>query len=284
MDTKEKTVEESPEALLKQGQQTVEALQSKIQRGTAQLDGWKVQLDAQQSYNDKLEAGLGSSKKGRKKKKAAAKKAAAKTTAKVAAKAAKPAKKAPKKAKAAPATKAAPAAKPAKTLAKKAGKKKAAKATAAPAKKGQKVSARKAVASGDLPSLTNRLIEVMGKDDVGIPEVITRLAQKGWTPDSKDLPTYISYMLSSNKETFERVSRGVYRVSKSATNGKGPKGAKGKVSPAKTNGVASKRKKAAAAAAAPAPAAPEPAPSQAEQELAELGATDGSVPSNPFAL
>jgi hypothetical protein len=67
---------------------------------------------------------------------------------------------------------------------------------------------------GKLPTLTVRLRTVMGGDDVGIAEAIKRLKarDKKWVPNSKDLQAYISLALSTHKDDFVRVTRGIYRV------------------------------------------------------------------------
>lgn len=71
---------------------------------------------------------------------------------------------------------------------------------------------RRAVARGDRPTLKEAIQEVLGKSTLGAGEVLTRLTQRGWAPNSTDPQQYISYMLSSNNDVFDRVSRGLYRV------------------------------------------------------------------------
>jgi len=96
--------------------------------------------------------------------------------------------------------------------------------TAAPVKAPRKTkTAAKAetprVASDDrMPPLRERLKIVMGEDSVSIQEAIDRLNAKdpAWVPDSTDLKGYISLALSTHKDVFERVRRGVYSVRKNA--------------------------------------------------------------------
>jgi len=71
---------------------------------------------------------------------------------------------------------------------------------------------RKAVALGEVPKLEDRIIQVMGQDECGIKEVVSRLEKRGWLPDSKDPNQYINFMLNSCKQAFENARRGVYRV------------------------------------------------------------------------
>lgn len=129
----------------------------------------------------------------------------AKTTTKAAPAKAKAAKAKAVKAKAAPAK--ASAAKAKATPAK-------AKATPAKAKAAKAKAPASAGAEGKLPTLKDRLKIVFGSDDVGIEEAINRLTARGkkWVPDAKDLRAYISVALSTHKDDFVRVSRGVYRA------------------------------------------------------------------------
>jgi hypothetical protein len=94
---------------------------------------------------------------------------------------------------------------------------KAEKAEVAPAKttKASKAAA-KAPKAGQVPTLTERLKIVIGDDDVGITEAIKRLKARGkkWIPNSGDLRSYVSLALSTHKDDFARVDRGVYRVKK----------------------------------------------------------------------
>lgn len=229
-----------------------------------------------------------SSKGARNKVKATAtvKKAVAKGKAKAAA--------APKKAPKAKATKAKAAAAPkkkaeapkvaAKAKAAAPKKKAVAKAKAAPTAKKSAANAkisktRKAVADGKIPPLKERLRLVMGSKEMEVKDIITELEKKNWLPDSKDPSTYMSFMLSSSKDDFERVSRGKYKVLAKKTDttaAAAPKAEKKKVTPRKTNGKAKAAPKAAQAAA---PATPAPSNGEVDKELASLGT---NVAENPF--
>ncbi len=79
--------------------------------------------------------------------------------------------------------------------------------------------ARKAVAQGKLPPLKVRIKKVMGDKDMEVKVVIAELDKKGWLPESNDISTYISFMLSSLKNDFVRIKRGVYKVKPQATLG-----------------------------------------------------------------
>jgi len=122
---------------------------------------------------------------------------------------------------------------------------KAAEKTAAPAKpaaspKKTKTAAQVTRVAGEdkKPPLRERLRIVLGEDQVTIPLAIERLRAKdaSWLPESTDLNAYISLALSTHKETFERVSRGVYQVVKGAV-AAAPKTVKKAVTAAKTNGT-----------------------------------------------
>lgn len=191
-------------------------------------------------------------------KKAAVK--AAKAAAKAAPKAAKaaPATKKPAAAKKQPVTKAAPKAAPAK---------KAAKKTAAKAGKVNTSNAaegRRAVARGDRPPMKEAMATVMGKQQMGAADVVAGLEKKGWMPNAEDPQQYVSYMLSSNKDVFERVERGLYKVRDGVEFGK--KKAKGEAKPAA------------------APKANAGSKKSTDEELKDLGISKGAnVASNPFA-
>lgn len=92
-----------------------------------------------------------------------------------------------------------------------------AKAAKAKAAKGTAASAADST-EGKLPTLTERLKTVIGGDEVGISEAIKRLKARGkkWVPNSGDLQAYISVAMSTHKEDFVRVKRGIYRVRKAA--------------------------------------------------------------------
>lgn len=71
---------------------------------------------------------------------------------------------------------------------------------------------RRAVARGDRPVLKDAMEQVMGRHEMSADEVILGLQAKGWLPNSGNPKQYISYMLSSTKDVFEPVRRGIYRV------------------------------------------------------------------------
>lgn len=71
---------------------------------------------------------------------------------------------------------------------------------------------RRAVARGDRPPLREAMAVVMGDGSMTSADVVAALEARGWGPNADDPRQYISYMLSSSKDTFDRVERGVYRV------------------------------------------------------------------------
>lgn len=71
---------------------------------------------------------------------------------------------------------------------------------------------RQEVLRGLRPKLVDAVIEVMGQDSLSGPEVLYRLQQKGWAPVAAQPTSYISYVLSDNRNTFKRVARGHYKV------------------------------------------------------------------------
>ena len=85
---------------------------------------------------------------------------------------------------------------------------------------------RRAVASGERPPLKEAIVAVMGATTMNVGDVIKALDKKGWLPDSEEIRNYISFALSSNKETFERVTRGVYKVRAGVTFDRTKKAAK----------------------------------------------------------
>lgn len=157
--------------------------------------------------------------------KKAAAKTAPKATPKVAAKKAAPKKTATKAVAKKPAAKAAAKAKPAakKAAPKKAAAKKGAakKAAAKPSKAVSSAVAegRRAVARGDRPPMKEAIARVMGKSTMDAAQVIAGLTAKNWLPNTPPEKTqqYISYVLSSTKEVFDRVERGQYKVKEGVT-------------------------------------------------------------------
>lgn len=177
------------------------------------------------------------------------------------AKAAKATKAAAKPAKVAKTKKAAVAKPASKPVAKKGrAKKEAPKANVSNAAEG-----RRAVARGDRPPMKEAMATVMGKATMEAPAVVEGLKKRGWTPNARDPQQYVSYMLSSNKDVFERVERGHYKVREGVVFGK--KKAK--------NGTGDTAPKKAAAAT--------PGTKTTDEHLGDLGIGKGNVSANPFA-
>lgn len=74
------------------------------------------------------------------------------------------------------------------------------------------VSRPRKVKRGGGPTLKNKLIQVIGTDELSIPEVLERLSAKGWGLNSNAPNQYASYLLSYYKDVFERTGLGVYKV------------------------------------------------------------------------
>lgn len=105
---------------------------------------------------------------------------------------------------------------------------------------------RQAVSRGDRPKMKEAVATIIGKGQMSANEVVEGLKTRGWLPDSDNPRQYMSYVLSTHKDTFEAVSRGIYRV-KSGVNF--PKKSSRKV----------------------------------DSTLAEVGIENGNVGSNPFS-
>lgn len=87
--------------------------------------------------------------------------------------------------------------------------------TSPPPKKERIRKSRARPAAVHRPTLYILVATVMGRDTIGIPEIIRRLKARRWVPASKDVAAYMSLTLSSNTNVFERVERGVYKVANS---------------------------------------------------------------------
>jgi len=140
-------------------------------------------------------------------------------------------------------------------------KKPAKKAKAAKAKDTTAIAeGRRAVARGDRPPLVEAVATVMGSKVMNSGMILEKLTAKGWQPNSNDSKSYLSYVLSSNKEAFEKVpekGRGYYRVKP---------------------GFAPKSKR--VQTASPAAVA---GSKDTDATLAEMGLSEGkSAPTNPF--
>ena len=77
--------------------------------------------------------------------------------------------------------------------------------------------------NGSRPKWKQALATVMGKQVMSASEVLTALNDKGWAPSTPNPKTYVSMMLSSNKDLFQSVARGTYRVLETGTGTKTPK-------------------------------------------------------------
>jgi hypothetical protein len=74
---------------------------------------------------------------------------------------------------------------------------------------------RRQVANGDRPKLHDAMAVTAGDRIVNADTLFTEMKEMGWLPFSDNPRGYISYTLSSAKETFEKVpakGRGFYRV------------------------------------------------------------------------
>jgi hypothetical protein len=60
--------------------------------------------------------------------------------------------------------------------------------------------------------MLDKVMMVVGKREFGIPDVIAGLKERGWLPATDKSTNYISLILGSNPEVFERVARGRYKV------------------------------------------------------------------------
>jgi len=82
---------------------------------------------------------------------------------------------------------------------------------------------RQAVVNGTRPKAVDALATVMGNATMKAASMVAALESRGWLPNSGSPQNYVSYLLSSNPDIFERVNRGEYRVIKGANLGKAPK-------------------------------------------------------------
>lgn len=73
---------------------------------------------------------------------------------------------------------------------------------------------RRDVASGKRPKIKDAMTIVMGDTPMNAESIFAGLEARGWTPNSKNPKSYISYLLSSLRDHFEKVpgQRGIYRV------------------------------------------------------------------------
>lgn len=85
---------------------------------------------------------------------------------------------------------------------------------------GSTAEGRRAVAEGRRPPIKDAISKVMGNRTMAIVDVFNGLKEKGWLPNSNEPRQYISYLLSTSKDRFERApngGRGIYRVKSGAT-------------------------------------------------------------------
>lgn len=117
---------------------------------------------------------------------------------------------------------------------------------------------RRAVARGDRPPIRQSMARVMGTKVMSATDIVEGLTKKNWLPGAKDPRTYCLYTLSANKDVFERVSRGRYKVKAGVTFDKKAK----KTKKTKKNDK---------------PAA------EVKAGLADLGIKDDNIEANPFS-
>ena len=97
---------------------------------------------------------------------------------------------------------------------------------------------RRAVAEGRRPPIKDAISKVMGNKTMTIGDIFDGLKEKGWLPNSNEPRQYISYLLSTSKDRFERApngGRGIYRVKSGATSTTAPK--KTQTETTNTNGM-----------------------------------------------
>lgn len=80
-----------------------------------------------------------------------------------------------------------------------------------PAKPAAKA-AKRVVSERSADRLVDRLVSVMRDKVMDAAEVVEALQKAGKAPNSANLQNYISFTLSQNDDTFERVARGKYKV------------------------------------------------------------------------
>lgn len=123
---------------------------------------------------------------------------------------------------------------------------------------------RNAVLSRERPPLKEAMVNVMGDKEMSAGDVIEALTKRNWAPAAAKPKEYIGFMFSKNSDTFQNVSRGIWKV--------------------KAN-VLRKASKAAAtprAKAVPSEAADVSPPKSTDEALSELGISKDGVEENPF--
>lgn len=71
---------------------------------------------------------------------------------------------------------------------------------------------RRAVASGERPTIRDSILQVLGDRVMNADEIIEGLQVRGLMPHSKKPKQYIQYVISDNKDVFERAGWGKYRA------------------------------------------------------------------------
>lgn len=99
-----------------------------------------------------------------------------------------------------------------------------------------------AMPRGALPPLRDRVKIVMGSETLTIPDILARLAEKDWDPNGDDPRAYLAVVLSAERTTFKRVSRGHYCVAEAVVEGPTEKSSKLPVLATATNGAPNKPK------------------------------------------
>jgi len=71
---------------------------------------------------------------------------------------------------------------------------------------------RREVLQGKRPPMKEAVARVIGKRTMTATEIREGLRKRGWLPNTDKVQQYISYILSSTRDIFERVEHGKYRV------------------------------------------------------------------------
>jgi hypothetical protein len=132
--------------------------------------------------------------------------------------------------------------------------------------------------AGTRPPLREAMISVIGTGVMGADQVLAALEAKNWLPGGKDPKNYISYTFSKNKDVFERVSHGAYRIASGVlASNKGSKRA------APTAPVSDPTLDTSTLDLTSVEGATPISDEEVEQQLAELGLSKAGAEPNPFA-
>jgi hypothetical protein len=163
--------------------------------------------------------------------------------------------------------------KAAKKTGKKAAKKTGKKAAKKTANTSNAAEGRRAVARGDRPTMKEAIATVIGKATMGAAEVVEGLEKRDWVPNAAKIQQYVSFLLSNNKDVFERIGHGQYKVRDGATFTKSSKSKKSTPSTQTQT----------AASPTPKKKAKSDNNKSTDEELNDLGIPTGAnVSSNPF--